>query len=86
LQGIIDDTKDVMKQNVAKISERGGRLDVLMDRSENLAQQAKIFDRQTNRLRKRMWLKDMRLRLCLASGAILLLVPIIVLITLQLRR
>jgi vesicle-associated membrane protein 4 len=86
LQDIIHDTTGVMKQNVATLSERGERLDVLMDKSDNLAEQSNNFHRRANRLRKHMWLKDMRLRLCLATGAILLLVLIIVLVTLHLRR
>lgn len=63
---------------MTKASERGERLDSLQDKTDNLATSAQGFRRGANRVRKQMWWKDMRMRMCLIVGIILLLVVIIV--------
>ncbi|KIN01546.1 hypothetical protein OIDMADRAFT_54660 [Oidiodendron maius Zn] len=78
LQAQIDDTVGVMRENINKVSQRGERLDSLQDKTDNLAVSAQGFRRGANRVRKTMWLKDMKMRICLIGGIILLLVVIIV--------
>ena len=46
--------------------------------TDNLAQSAQGFRRGANRVRKQMWWKDMKMRMCIVIGIILLLVVIIV--------
>jgi vesicle-associated membrane protein 4 len=67
-----------MRDNINKVSERGARLDSLQDKTDNLAQSAQGFRRGANRVRKQMWWKDMKMRMCLIVGIIILLVIIIV--------
>ena len=74
----IDDTVGVMRENINKVSQRGERLDSLQDKTDNLAASAQGFRRGANRVRKQMWWKDMKMRMCLIIGIILLLVIIIV--------
>ena len=74
----IDDTVGVMRENINKVSQRGERLDSLQDKTDNLAVSAQGFRRGANRVRKQMWWKDMKMRMCLIGGIILLLVVIIV--------
>lgn len=74
----IDSTVNVMRNNINKVSERGERLDSLQDKTDNLAVSAQGFRRGANRVRKQMWWKDMKMRMCLIIGIILLLVIIIV--------
>jgi len=74
----IDSTVNVMRNNINKVSERGERLDSLQDKTDNLAVSAQGFRRGANRVRKQMWWKDMKMRMCLIVGIILLLVIIIV--------
>lgn len=45
---------------------------------DNLANSAQGFRRGANRVRKQMWWKDMKMRMCLVGGIIILLVIIIV--------
>ncbi|CAJ2503711.1 Uu.00g111050.m01.CDS01 [Anthostomella pinea] len=78
LQAQIDDTVGVMRENINKVSQRGERLDNLQDKTDNLAVSAQGFRRGANRVRKQMWWKDMKMRMCLIVGIILLLVVIIV--------
>jgi len=78
LQAQIDDTVGVMRENINKVSQRGERLDSLQDKTDNLAVSAQGFRRGANRVRKQMWLKDMKMRVCLIVGIIVLLLVIIV--------
>lgn len=74
----IDDTVGVMRENINKVSQRGERLDSLQDKTDNLAVSAQGFRRGANRVRKDMWWKDMKMRVCLFIVVIVLLVVIIV--------
>ncbi|KAG9015998.1 SNAP receptor, synaptobrevin [Tulasnella sp. 427] len=52
LQADIDRTVDLMQKNIAKVAERGERLDDLQDKTDNLAVSAQGFRRGANRVRK----------------------------------
>jgi len=78
LQAEIDSTVGIMRDNINKVSERGARLDSLQDKTDNLATSAQGFRRGANRVRKAMWWKDMKMRMCIIAGIIILLVIIIV--------
>jgi vesicle-associated membrane protein 4 len=62
-----------MQQNIKKVAQRGERLDSLQDTTDDLSVSAKHFRRGTNRVRKLMWLKDMKIVLCLVIGVILVI-------------
>jgi vesicle-associated membrane protein 4 len=74
----IDDTVGVMRENINKVSQRGERLDALQDKTDNLAQSAHGFRRGANRVRKQMWWKDMKMRMCLIAGIIILILVIVI--------
>lgn len=59
------------------MAERGSRLDELQGQSENLSQNARGFNRRANQLRKDMWWKDMKMRICIIVGIVVLLIVII---------
>jgi vesicle-associated membrane protein 4 len=67
-----------MQDNLNKASQRGDRLDALQDKTDNLATSAQGFRRGANRVRKQMWWKDMKMRICIIVGIIILLIIIIV--------
>ena len=70
LQAEIDD--------INKVAERGERLTSIEDKADNLAISAQGFKRGANRVRKQMWWKDLKMRMCLVLVIIILLVVIIV--------
>lgn len=59
-------------------AERGERLTSIEDKADNLAISAQGFKRGANRVRKQMWWKDLKMRMCLFLVVIILLVVIIV--------
>lgn len=67
-----------MRDNINKVAERGERLDSIENKTDNLAISAQGFRRGANRVRKDMWWKDMKMRLCLILGVVIVLIVIIV--------
>ena len=67
-----------MQENLQKASQRGENLNTLHDKTDNLATSAQGFRRGANRVRKQMWWKDMKMRICIIVGIIILLIVIIV--------
>ncbi|CAE6487868.1 unnamed protein product [Rhizoctonia solani] len=78
IQQQIDDTVGIMRENITRVAERGERLDVLQDKTDNLAVNAQGFRRGANRVRKNMWWKDMKMRIIIAVGVAILIVIIVV--------
>lgn len=67
-----------MRDNINKVAERGERLDSIENKTDNLAISAQGFRRGANRVRKDMWWKDFKMRLCIIFGIIIVLIVIIV--------
>ncbi len=67
-----------MRENINKVSQRGERLDALQDKTDNLAVSAQGFRRGANRVRKQMWWKDVKMRICIIVGIVILIVSIVV--------
>ena len=67
-----------MKKNLESVAQRGEHIDQLQDKSENLNQSAQGFRRGANRVRKQMWWKNMKMRIWIIVGIIVLLLIIII--------
>jgi hypothetical protein len=57
LQKELDDVKDIMMENMEKVLEIGEKLDVMLDRSQALADQASQFHGSTRQLKRRYLLR-----------------------------
>jgi len=78
IQAQIDDTVEIMRDNITKVAERGERLDSLQDKTDNLAVSAQGFRRGANRVRKNMWWKDMKMRIIIGLAIAIIIVIIVV--------
>jgi vesicle-associated membrane protein 4 len=68
-----------MKENIeAAGTERGGRLGSLLHKTDGLATSAQGFRRGANKVRKAMWLKNIRMWIFFTFFIVVLLVVIIV--------
>ncbi|KAJ9476881.1 putative Protein transport protein SEC22 (putative) [Pseudozyma hubeiensis] len=66
--------KDIMTQNVEQILSRGERIELLMDRTDNAANQSMAFRRRAVGLRRQMWWKNAKVMgLAGFSGLVFLL-------------
>lgn len=85
LQREINSTVDIMRDNINKVSERGERLDSLQDKTDNLQRSAQGFRRGANRVRKAMWWKDMKMRMCII-GAVVAIILIVIIVPLATKK
>jgi len=61
VHGEIEQVKDVMVHNIERVLERGERIELLVDKTDNLNQQAFAFKKRSTALRRSMWWKNTKL-------------------------
>ncbi|GMI31359.1 hypothetical protein TeGR_g13259, partial [Tetraparma gracilis] len=71
VQGQIDDVKSVMVENIEKVLQRGEKIELLVDKTDRLNQQAYKFERQSKKLKQAMWWKKIKMYMALALVAAL---------------
>eukprot|EP00732_Lithocolla_globosa_P006534 Lithocolla_globosa_v1_NODE_7658_length_917_cov_25.230858.p1 type:complete len:236 gc:universal NODE_7658_length_917_cov_25.230858:842-135(-) len=69
----IDTVKNVMVQNIEKVLERGERMELLVDKTDNLNQQAFQFSKRSTQLKRAMWWKNIKLMIILAFVCLIVL-------------
>lgn len=62
----IDEVKDNMVQNIERVLERGERIELLVDRTDALTQQAFRFESTSHSLRRHMYWRQMKCRIIMA--------------------
>ncbi|KAI0826630.1 VAMP/synaptobrevin-like protein [Trametes gibbosa] len=60
-QAELAQVKDIMVQNVEQILSRGERIELLVDKTDNMASQATAFRRGARTVRRSMWWKNTRI-------------------------
>ncbi|KAH8103370.1 vesicle-associated membrane protein [Cristinia sonorae] len=71
-QNELAQVKDIMVQNVEQILSRGERIELLVDKTDNMANQATAFRRGARTVRRSMWWKNTRiLALSVVVGLVL---------------
>ena len=71
----IEDVKGVMVENIEKVLARGEKIELLVDKTEQLNQSAKKFHKASKSLKDAMWWKNVKM-----YGMIFLLVVVIAVI------
>ncbi|PWZ02741.1 snare-like protein [Testicularia cyperi] len=67
--------KDIMTQNIEQVLSRGERIELLVDRTDNAANQSMAFRRRAVGIRRQMWWKNVKvLGLAGFSGLVLLFI------------
>ncbi|KAJ2400091.1 hypothetical protein GGI23_002255 [Coemansia sp. RSA 2559] len=61
VQGEISQVKDVMVQNIERVLERGGRIDVLIDKTNNLNNAAFAFRKRSTAVKRQYWWRNQKL-------------------------
>jgi len=69
----IDEVKDVMVQNIERVLERGEKIELLVDKTDQLNQQAFRFESSSRSLRRTLYWRQMR---CRATIALVVLVTL----------
>eukprot|EP00670_Eutreptiella_braarudii_P019434 CAMPEP_0174360156 /NCGR_PEP_ID=MMETSP0811_2-20130205/52544_1 /TAXON_ID=73025 ORGANISM="Eutreptiella gymnastica-like, Strain CCMP1594" /NCGR_SAMPLE_ID=MMETSP0811_2 /ASSEMBLY_ACC=CAM_ASM_000667 /LENGTH=222 /DNA_ID=CAMNT_0015495581 /DNA_START=38 /DNA_END=706 /DNA_ORIENTATION=+ len=63
----LESTKDIMVANIEKITERGEKIDLLVDQTQLLNEEAIQFKKGSTQLKRAMWWKDFKMTALLAS-------------------
>ncbi|KAL9675672.1 hypothetical protein QQ045_003876 [Rhodiola kirilowii] len=63
VQTQVAEVKGVMIGNIEKVLERGGKIEILIDKTENLRSQAQEFKQGGTQLKRKMWLNNMKIKL-----------------------
>eukprot|EP00092_Neocalanus_flemingeri_P002076 GFUD01002215.1.p1 GENE.GFUD01002215.1~~GFUD01002215.1.p1 ORF type:complete len:220 (-),score=65.77 GFUD01002215.1:143-802(-) len=79
LQDEVNQVKDIMVANIDVIMERGEKLDLLVDKTENLSANSSTFRTTSRNLQRSMWWKNMKLTIGAAVGVVVFLYIIIAL-------
>ncbi|KAH8554565.1 synaptobrevin [Umbelopsis sp. PMI_123] len=66
-----------MQGNIDRVIDRGANIDQLQSKTGDLQAATGQFRRSTNQVRKRMWWKDMKWRICILI-MVLIIIGIIV--------
>ncbi|KAG9307254.1 hypothetical protein G9A89_017082 [Geosiphon pyriformis] len=72
VHGEIEQVKDVMVHNIERVLERGERIELLVDKTDNLNQQAFAFRKRSTALKRSMWWKNTKLMILLVFVIILI--------------
>ncbi|KOM37941.1 hypothetical protein LR48_Vigan03g132300 [Vigna angularis] len=74
----VSEVKGVMMENIEKVLDRGEKIELLVDKTENLRSQAQDFRQQGTKIRRKMWFQNMKIKL-IVLGILIALILIIVL-------
>ncbi|CAO3678133.1 unnamed protein product [Rhizopus stolonifer] len=61
VHGEIEQVKDVMVHNIERVLERGERIDLLMDKTDNLNRLGSAFKKRSTQLKRTMWWKNTKI-------------------------
>ena len=74
LKAQITEVKGIMMDNIEKVLDRGEKIELLVDKTENLQFQADSFQRQGRQLRRKMWLQNLQMKLMVGGGILILII------------
>ncbi|KZT25974.1 vesicle-associated membrane protein [Neolentinus lepideus HHB14362 ss-1] len=72
-QNELAQVKNIMVQNVEQILSRGERIELLVDKTDNMAQQSTAFRRGARTVRRQMWWKNTKILMLSVFVALVLL-------------
>ncbi|XP_054783634.1 vesicle-associated membrane protein 722-like isoform X3 [Prosopis cineraria] len=73
----VSEVKGVMMENIEKVLDRGEKIELLVDKTENLRSQAQDFRQQGTKIRRKMWFQNMKIKLIVLAIIVLLILVIV---------
>jgi len=80
VRGDIEDVKKTMVNNIDKVLERSEKIEILVDKTDDLHSQSQSFKRKGTKLKRKMWWKNTKLCCCIAFIITIILAVIIILL------
>lgn len=72
LQRDVEGVRDIVTENIGKILERGEKLEILLNKTDDLNNKSETFVRSTRSLRRKMWWQNKKM--CVILTIVLLLI------------
>jgi vesicle-associated membrane protein 72 len=72
----VAEVKGIMMDNIEKVLDRGEKIELLVDKTENLRSQADNFQRQGKQLRRKMWFQNFKVKLIVLAIIIVIILII----------
>ncbi|CAA2982616.1 vesicle-associated membrane 722-like [Olea europaea subsp. europaea] len=73
----VSEVKGVMMENIEKVLDRGEKIELLVDKTENLHHQAQNFRNTGTTLRRKMWLQNMKIKIIVLAIVVALILIIV---------
>ncbi|KAJ0628915.1 putative Longin domain, v-SNARE, coiled-coil domain-containing protein [Helianthus annuus] len=73
----VSEVKGVMMENIEKVLERGEKIELLVDKTDNLRNQAQDFKKQGTKMKRKMWVENMKVKLIVFSIVVALALVVI---------
>ncbi|KAJ6941431.1 vesicle-associated membrane protein 722-like [Populus alba x Populus x berolinensis] len=73
----VSEVKGVMMENIDKVLDRGVKIELLVDKTENLHSQAQDFRQHGTQIRRKMWWQNMKIKLIVLAILIALILIIV---------
>ncbi|KAK1426377.1 hypothetical protein QVD17_15048 [Tagetes erecta] len=73
----VSEVKGVMLDNIEKVLDRGEKIELLVDKTDNLRNQANDFKKQGTKMKRKMWIQNMKIKMIVASIVLLLILMVV---------
>lgn len=80
VQRKVDEVKNIMVENIEKVLERGEKIELLVDKTDDLRYQAEKFHKTGRHLRSKMWWQNFKMKILLCSIILIVILIIVLLI------
>lgn len=77
VKGEIDEVKGIMTRNIEGLLERGEKIDLLVDKTDNLSHHAFKFQKKATKVKNKMWWQNMKMRIVLCIVFLVLILFIV---------
>ncbi|PAA55178.1 hypothetical protein BOX15_Mlig030620g2 [Macrostomum lignano] len=78
LQRDVNDVTGIMRDNMNRVIERDANLNDLMARSDNLHESAVVFQRTSQRVSRKYWWQNTKMKIIIAVVVIVLIIIIVI--------
>ncbi|KAJ6403800.1 hypothetical protein OIU84_012078 [Salix udensis] len=73
----VSEVKGVMMENIEKVLDRGEKIELLVDKTENLRNQAQEFRQTGTQIKRKMWWQNMKIKMIVLAILIVLILIIV---------
>ena len=77
MRGEVEQVKGIMVQNIDAIMERGERMELLVDKAENLSNSSVSFRQASVRVRRKAWWENVKMRIVMAVVLVVIVYSIV---------